>query len=598
MTSRIGEIIGNYRITAEIGSGGFARVYRGEHTLIKERTVALKFLHTYLASEVESTRFLSEASMLERLRHHHILLIYDVGIDQGYPYLVAEYAPNGSLRDRLKQAAGQPLPVDEVVRILSQVGQALHYAHQHHVIHRDLKPENILFNREGEALLADFGIATTMASGSFRSEHISGTPCYMAPEQFTGHTSRESDQYALGCIGYEMLTGHPPFAADTMFATGFMHINLTPPAPSSVNPQVPPHVEAAIRTSMAKERSGRFPDLRDFISALYGGSSFSPITLASAPRLQSPMAWQQQEPGTYPALPFASDFKTQQSSLTGTVSAPPPSGYLPTLPPTATPRPLTLPPGAFVTPPPTMAMNAFPEQPKKRSRRNVFILALVCFLVIASAMGGLAFAAFPGMSHGGTTQGTQQRTSDGSLVSNSTGTSQPHQQARGKLTPTTQALQVIRTPGATATSTTAPATTPTPRPTATFTPTPTPKPSPESLVVYFTNSSGTQTQNSYQGSVTVSISGYGQASQTQYSDAFYRYTSTTGTPTTSPGHPSCWVLWINGEDPSNFGTIPGYNSGHYYTFTMNAPGGTINFKVCDDNYADNTGEYSITITQN
>src|SRR5437588_13083368 len=148
MTSTfIGRIVGNYRITAEIGSGGFARVYRGEHTLIKGRTVAIKFLHTYLASEVESTRFLAEASMLERLRHHHILLIYDVGIDQGYPYLVAEYAPNGSLRDRLKQAAPHPLPTEDVVRILSQMGQALHFAHQHHIIHRDLKPANILFNR-------------------------------------------------------------------------------------------------------------------------------------------------------------------------------------------------------------------------------------------------------------------------------------------------------------------------------------------------------------------------------------------------------------------------------------------------------------------
>src|SRR5205823_3506623 len=130
----------------------------------------------------------------------------------------------------------------------------------------------------------------------------------------------------------------------------------------------------------------------------------------------------------------------------------------------ATPRPLTPPPGAFVTPPPTMAMTVFPEQPKKRSRRNVLILALVSFLVVASVMGGLAFAAFPGMSRGGTTQGTQQRTSDGSLVSNPTATSQSHQQARGKLTPTSQALQVIGTPGATATSTTAPGATPTPRP--------------------------------------------------------------------------------------------------------------------------------------
>jgi len=120
----------------------------------------------------------------------------------------------------------------------------------------------------------------------------------------------------------------------------------------------------------------------------------------------------------------------------------------------------------------------------------------------------------------------------------------------------------------------------------------------ETLTVDFTNPNGTQTQNSYQGSVTVAISGVGQASQTQWSDAFYRYTNTTGTPTTSPGHPSCWVLWINNEDPAYVGQISGYSSGHGYSFHMNAPGGSLNFKVCDSVYSDNTGEYTITLTQN
>ncbi len=255
----IGRQIGNYRIMAEIGSGGFARVFRGEHLLLKERVVAIKFLHTYLSSPEEGARFLQEAGMLETLRHHHILLIYDVGIDEGFPYLVAEYAPNGSLRDRLKQSAPHPLPTEEVIKILSQVGQALHFAHQHHIIHRDLKPENILFNREGEALLADFGIATTLTSASFRSAHITGTPSYMAPEQFAGTVSKESDQYALGCIGYELVTGRPPFSADNVFATGFKHLHETPPAPSHFNPPVPAHVEHAILTASIAGTGERNP---------------------------------------------------------------------------------------------------------------------------------------------------------------------------------------------------------------------------------------------------------------------------------------------------------------------------------------------------
>src|SRR5438105_9212841 len=280
----IGRQIGNYRVIAEIGSGGFAQVYRGEHLLLKERTVAIKFLHTYLSSPEEGTRFLQEASMLETLRHHHILLIYDVGIDQGFPYLVAEYAPNGSLRDRLKRAAPHPLPTEDVVRILSQIGKALHFAHQHNIIHRDLKPENILFNREDQPLLADFGIATTLTSASFRIAHISGTPSYMAPEQLAGTVCKESDQYALGCIGYELATGVPPFAADNVFATGFKHLHETPTAPTHLNPGVPVYLEQAILTAMAKERSNRYPDLRDFISAVHGSTrSLSPATLTMMP---------------------------------------------------------------------------------------------------------------------------------------------------------------------------------------------------------------------------------------------------------------------------------------------------------------------------
>src|SRR5437660_5233934 len=136
----IGRHIGNYRISAEIGRGGFAQVYRGEHLLLKERTVAIKFLHTHLSSPEESARFLQEAGLLETLRHHHILLIYDVGIDQGFPYLVAEYAAHGSLRDRLLRQPSHPLPLAEALTILTQVGEALAHAHTQHIIHRDLKP--------------------------------------------------------------------------------------------------------------------------------------------------------------------------------------------------------------------------------------------------------------------------------------------------------------------------------------------------------------------------------------------------------------------------------------------------------------------------
>ncbi|HCF87373.1 MAG TPA: hypothetical protein DEV72_19480 [Ktedonobacter sp.] len=230
--SFIGECFGNYRITAELGSGGFGKVYRGEHTILTERAVAIKMLHAHLATPEERERFLQEARLLERLKHPYILRILDVGIHEGFPYLVVEYAPRGSLRDLIKRFAPNLLPANMALNIFTQVGQALYYAHQQNIIHRDLKPENILFNAQGEALLADFGIATTLSTASIKYVTIIGTPAYMAPEQFQSSVSKESDQYSLGCIGYELFTGKRPFTATNFFAMGFDHLNKLPIAPT------------------------------------------------------------------------------------------------------------------------------------------------------------------------------------------------------------------------------------------------------------------------------------------------------------------------------------------------------------------------------
>src|SRR5579872_3789795 len=232
----IGRLIGNYRVLAEIGAGGFGKVYRGEHVFLTERTVAIKFLHTHLSSSEEREQFLQEARFLEKLKHPHMLHVFDVGIDDGFPYLVTEYAPNGSLRNRIKRYAPNLIPAEEVVSILSQIGQTLYYAHQQQIIHRDLKPENILFNAQDEALLSDFGIATTLSTASIKAVGLIGTPLYMAPEQFQGKISKESDQYALGCIAYELVTGRTPFTAPDFFALGFRHISAEPVPPRQFNP--------------------------------------------------------------------------------------------------------------------------------------------------------------------------------------------------------------------------------------------------------------------------------------------------------------------------------------------------------------------------
>src|SRR6266568_3261293 len=142
----IGEQIGNYRIIAQLKSGSYGSVYQGKHTVFEDDPiVAIKLLHAYLGSP-QREQFLQEARLLRKLKHPHILPILDAGIHDDLPYLVTEYAPGGSLRDRLDQQPGIPLSVDDALMILSHIGGALHYAHQNKLIHRDVKPDNILFN--------------------------------------------------------------------------------------------------------------------------------------------------------------------------------------------------------------------------------------------------------------------------------------------------------------------------------------------------------------------------------------------------------------------------------------------------------------------
>lgn len=267
----IGRQIGNYRIEREIASGGFGTVFLARHVHLNQRQAVIKLLHTIrLNSEEERTQFMQEAQILDTLRGlPHILPMLDFGIEPGghFPYMIAEYAERGSLRTFIKQQKGA-FSLIVALQYLTQIGQGLQAAHDKQVVHRDLKPENILFNARDEALLADFGLSTVLTTTSMKHADVAGSPAYMAPEQFRGHISKESDQYALACIAYELLTGRRPFEAANFLAMGFLHTTELPKAPGFYNPQLPSSVDQIILKALAKERTARFPNIHTFLDAL------------------------------------------------------------------------------------------------------------------------------------------------------------------------------------------------------------------------------------------------------------------------------------------------------------------------------------------
>jgi len=261
-------IISKYRIAGELGESDFGRTYRGEDTTHKDSIVAVKMLRPVLLVSTQiGNSFLQDAQFLKMLKHPYILPTLDIGIDKQLPYLTTKYMTDGSLQSRLGQVAPRPLPVQEAVSILSQVGQALHYAHQQDIIHRDLKPTNILFSAAGDALLSDFGIDAMLAAGTKRGLAMT-TALYMAPEQFRGTFNKETDQYALGCIAYELLTGRPPFSATDFFSLGYKHTMEAPIAPTQLNLLLPRSLEQAILKAIAKNPADRHADIAAFLTAL------------------------------------------------------------------------------------------------------------------------------------------------------------------------------------------------------------------------------------------------------------------------------------------------------------------------------------------
>jgi tetratricopeptide (TPR) repeat protein len=264
------EMIGHYRILKEIGKGGFGRVFLAQNTELENRIVAIKILDANHNTPKERKRFHQEAQILFDLENKYILPFIDLLPYGDHLCLIAEYAAGGSLRDRISQSP-QLLPMQEVLIILSQVGQALQYIHEKNIVHCDLKPENIFFNAQGVALLADFGIAKIVAEVSGEcyevAAHGTGTPPYMAPEQIKGHPTEKSDQYAFACVAYQLLAGSTPFKGSSLVQLQ-QHLNIQPIDPRTLNPQIPQYIAEAILKGLAKDPADRHNDIRAFLIAL------------------------------------------------------------------------------------------------------------------------------------------------------------------------------------------------------------------------------------------------------------------------------------------------------------------------------------------
>src|SRR5512141_2729783 len=259
-----------YRLERELGAGGMATVYLAQD-LKHDRKVAVKVLRPELAAVIGADRFLSEIKTTANLQHPHILPLFDSGAADSFLFYVMPFVEGESLRDRLNRE--KQLPIADAVRIATEVASALDYAHRHAVIHRDVKPENILLH-DGQALVADFGIALAASkSGGSRMTETGmslGTPHYMSPEQAMGEReiTARSDVYALGAMTYEMLVGEPPFTGPTAQAIVAKVLTAEPAGLTAQRRSVPPAVEDAVLTALAKLPADRFATAAEFAAAL------------------------------------------------------------------------------------------------------------------------------------------------------------------------------------------------------------------------------------------------------------------------------------------------------------------------------------------
>src|SRR3954469_2178753 len=290
-------VLGNrYEVGELLGRGGMAEVHLGRDARLG-RTVAIKLLRTDLARDSTfQARFRREAQSAAALNHPAIVAVYDTGEEQivesgggvfNLPYIVMEHIEGRTLRDVL--AEGHHLDVDSALDIITGVLTALEYSHRIGIVHRDIKPANVMLTPIGDVKVMDFGIARAMSDASStmtQTQAVIGTAQYLSPEQARGETvDARSDLYSAGCLLYELLTGRPPFVADSPVAVAYQHVREEPQPPSVHNPAVPEPVDRIVLHALAKDRESRYQSADEFrgdIEAALGGRPVSAYAAGAA----------------------------------------------------------------------------------------------------------------------------------------------------------------------------------------------------------------------------------------------------------------------------------------------------------------------------
>jgi tRNA A-37 threonylcarbamoyl transferase component Bud32 len=271
----VGSTLGKYQILSRLGQGGMATVYKAFQPSL-EREVALKVLRAGFTEDEEFLdRFRREAKAIAHLRHAHIVQVFDFEEVDGRAFMAMEYLDGGTLKEHMAQLAksGRRLSQDEVVNIVSQVADALAYAHRLGIVHRDIKPSNVMLLSDGRAVVTDFGIAKVLSGTQHTQTGVGvGTPEYMSPEQGEGKgVDQRADIYSLGVMTYEMFAGRVPFTADTPLAIVLAHIRDPLPLPSEIEPSVGPATERVLLKALAKDADQRYESARAFADALRAG---------------------------------------------------------------------------------------------------------------------------------------------------------------------------------------------------------------------------------------------------------------------------------------------------------------------------------------